>query len=150
MLGYLNAPSPFTEDGWFVTGDRVQVKDGELKILGRESDLINIGGEKVLPQEVEDVIMEIPNIVDVVVYGQPNLITGSIVCARVSEAKGVEKRLTPPEIRKYCLSRLERHKVPIRISIHTDIIHSERYKKSRTIAAPGGIADRGVGGNANK
>ncbi len=49
MLGYLNAPSPFTDDGFFVTGDRVE-QDGEyLKILGRDSDLINVGGQKVYP-----------------------------------------------------------------------------------------------------
>jgi acyl-CoA synthetase (AMP-forming)/AMP-acid ligase II len=49
MLGYLNAPSPFTDDGWFKTGDLVEV-DGEcFRILGRKSDLINVGGEKVYP-----------------------------------------------------------------------------------------------------
>src|SRR5690606_14521139 len=47
MLGYLNAPSPFTPDGWFRTGDAVEV-DGEwLRILGRKSEMINVGGEKV-------------------------------------------------------------------------------------------------------
>jgi long-chain acyl-CoA synthetase len=49
MLGYLNAPSPFTEDGWFNTGDAVEVKGDYFKILGRVSDLINVGGEKVYP-----------------------------------------------------------------------------------------------------
>jgi long-chain acyl-CoA synthetase len=53
MLGYLNAPSPFTEDGYLITGDMVE-EDGEyLRILGRNSDLINVGGQKVYPAEVE-------------------------------------------------------------------------------------------------
>ena len=47
MLGYLNAPSPFTEDGWFITGDAVEVDGEYIKILGRKSELINVGGEKV-------------------------------------------------------------------------------------------------------
>ncbi len=56
MLGYLNAPSPFTEDGWFVTGDMV-VQDGEyIQFLGRKSEIINVGGEKVFPSEVENII----------------------------------------------------------------------------------------------
>ena len=46
MLGYLNAPSPFTADGWFMTGDAVE-QDGEyFRILGRASDLINVGGRR--------------------------------------------------------------------------------------------------------
>ena len=57
MLGYLNAPSPFTEDGWFRTGDRVEVDGEELRILGRVSEVINVGGQKVDPVEVEDSIL---------------------------------------------------------------------------------------------
>ena len=54
MLGYLNAPSPFTADGWFQTGDEVEV-DGEwIKILGRRSEIINVGGRKVYPAVVEE------------------------------------------------------------------------------------------------
>jgi len=47
MIGYLNAPSPFTDDGWFKTGDAVKVKGDYFQILGRKSDIINVGGEKV-------------------------------------------------------------------------------------------------------
>ena len=42
MLGYLNAPSPFTEDGWFKTGDTVEVDGEYIKILGRKSEIINV------------------------------------------------------------------------------------------------------------
>ena len=53
MLGYLNAPSPFDQDGWFDTGDAV-IQEGEwYRILGRESQVINVGGQKVYPAEVE-------------------------------------------------------------------------------------------------
>ncbi|MFC1485182.1 fatty acid--CoA ligase family protein, partial [bacterium] len=45
MLGYLNAPSPFTEDGWLHTGDEVEVDGEYIKILGRKSEMINVGGE---------------------------------------------------------------------------------------------------------
>ena len=62
MIGYLNAPSPFTEDGWFITGDSVETDGDYIKILGRKSEIINVGGEKVYPAEVENVILEINNV----------------------------------------------------------------------------------------
>ena len=57
MVGYLNAESPFTEDGWFITGDAAEEHGEYIKILGRESDQINVGGEKVFPAEIESVIL---------------------------------------------------------------------------------------------
>ena len=56
MLGYLNAPPPFSEDGWFNTGDAVEVDGEYIRILGRKSEIINVGGEKVYPVEVEHVL----------------------------------------------------------------------------------------------
>ena len=46
MLGYLNADNPFTKDGWFKTGDLVEVKGDYIKIIGRESEMINVGERK--------------------------------------------------------------------------------------------------------
>ena len=68
MLGYLNAPAPFTDDGYFRTGDRVEVHGEYMRILGRESEQINVGGEKVFPTEVEAVLLDCPVVVDAVVY----------------------------------------------------------------------------------
>ena len=64
MMGYLNAENPFTEDGWFITGDEVLQKGDYIKILGRKSELINVGGEKVYHQEVENILLEMNDIVD--------------------------------------------------------------------------------------
>ena len=83
MLGYLNAPSPFTEDGWFKTGDSVEVNGEYIKILGRKSEIINVGGEKVYPQEIENVILKIDNVAEVTVYGERNPIIGNIVSAKI-------------------------------------------------------------------
>ena len=78
VLGYLNASmESFTEDGWFRTGDLVEVlDDGYIRIIGRSNEIINVGGEKVLPQEIESVLMELPEVVDVLVRGELNIITG--------------------------------------------------------------------------
>ena len=55
MLGYLNAHQPFDNDGWYNTKDIVE-EDGEyLKIIGRETDVVNVGGLKFMKSEVEEV-----------------------------------------------------------------------------------------------
>ena len=59
MLGYLNAPSPFTEEGWLETGDLVESDGDYIRILGRQSEIINVGGEKVYPVEVENIIFRL-------------------------------------------------------------------------------------------
>ena len=82
MLGYLNAPSPFTEDGWFITGDAVEVDGEYFRILGRQSEMINVGGEKVYPAEVESVLQLMDGVEEVMVNGEENAITGQIVRAK--------------------------------------------------------------------
>lgn len=130
MLGYLNAPSPFTADGWFITGDSVEV-DGEfIKILGRRSELINVGGEKVYPQEVENVILELANVRDVTVYGERNAIIGNIVCARVALHHPEEPKAFAARLKEHCADRLQRFMVPVRIAFD-EPQHSERFKKVR-------------------
>ena len=131
MLGYLNAQSPFTEDGWFVTGDSVEVKGEYFKILGRKSELINVGGEKVFPQEVESIILEIPDIVDVIVYGEINPLTGKIVCANIKYKGNLNKSVIIKNIKTYCRTKLEPFKVPVKIKLVDASFESERFKKRR-------------------
>jgi len=131
MLGYLNAPSPFTEDGWFMTGDTVEVKGDYMKILGRKSEIINVGGEKVFPQEVENVILEIPDVEDVLVYSENNPLTGKIVCAKI-KYKGPDTRAELiKKVKTYCRTKLETFKVPVKIELADQSFESGRFKKSR-------------------
>ena len=134
ILGYLNAASPFTEDGWFVTGDLVEV-DGEfMRILGRETDVINVGGEKVNPAEVENVIHELDVVREVAVYGESNAIVGNIVCASaslVTPPGPTGERAIVQQIKAHCRSRLEPYKVPVKITIVDQKLYSERFKKMR-------------------
>ena len=131
MLGYLNAPNPFTEDGWFNTGDVVEQDGDYIKILGRQSEIINIGGEKVYPAEVESVIQKIKNISEVTVYGEAHPITGQIVCAQVSTVKPIDLKTIRKTIKKYCKQQLPNYKIPIKISVVDQKQHSERFKKLR-------------------
>ena len=131
MLGYLNAPDPFTADGWFNTEDLVEVDGEYVKFLGRESDVINVGGAKVYPAEIESVIQEMDNVAEAAVYSEANAIIGNIVCVKV---RLIEQELHSKFVRRlrsYCSERLERFKVPIRVVITDRSQHSGRFKKVR-------------------
>jgi len=133
MLGYLNAPSPFTDDGWFNTGDAVEVNGEYMKILGRKSEIINVGGEKVYPQEVENVILEIDNVAEATVYGEKNPIMGNIVCANARLLKSEDKKLFITRLKKYCKEKLQNYKIPVKVKIIEKEQYSSRFKKNRQI-----------------
>ena len=136
MLGYLNAPSPFDEEGWLNTGDEVEVKNGSIHILGRNSDIINVGGEKVYPTEVENEIAQIDNIKNVTVEGRPNPVTGSIVVACVELFQSGDQDALNRRIREYCRDRLEQYKIPAYIEIASINLIGERFKKVRNTKTP--------------
>ncbi len=131
MLGYLNAPSPFTQDGWFNTRDCVEVKGDYIKFLGRDSDIINVGGEKVYPVEIESTILEITGVKDAAVHGEANPILGNIVVAEVSIEDCLDKKEYLLKIKKHCQLRLEKYKIPVKINFHDIIPSNHRFKKLR-------------------
>lgn len=131
MLGYLNAASPFDSEGWLNTGDRVEVDGPYLRILGRDSELINIGGEKVHPAEVENVILDAPNVADVTVHARPNPVMGAVLTATVSLQEMENSKELKLRLGKYCRQYLEPHKVPMMFKIADGPLHSERFKKDR-------------------
>lgn len=136
MLGYLNAPSPFDADGFFETGDHVEV-DGEwLRILGRKSDIINVGGSKVYPAEVESVLLEMENVADAAVHGEPSPITGQMVVATVRLGREEAPAAFRTRMRLFCGERLAAYKVPVKVRFTNDPLHSTRYKRFR---APVGV-----------
>ena len=135
ILGYLNADmSAFEasfEDGWFKTGDLVCLDGEYLKIVGRLKELINIGGKKALPSEIESVIMELENIADCVVYGEKNAITGQSVSCDVVLKNTMAKDELKKLIRSACASKLERYKIPSKINVVEKIAFTNRFKKVR-------------------
>lgn len=136
LLGYLNAPTPLTVDGWFETGDMVE-QDGEhLRFLGRDSDLINVGGEKVYPAEVEGVIESMEGVAEATVYAEPNDLVGQIVCARVTALEAGGRDGLARQVKRFCRERLERFKVPVKVEVVAGEAAGERVKKARR--QPGG------------
>jgi long-chain acyl-CoA synthetase len=132
MLGYLNAPSPFTDDGWFITGDEVEIEGDYYLIKGRRSEIINVGGQKVYPAEVESVILQMDGVLDAVITGEKNPILGKIVTAKVHLADEEEtvKDFTR-RMKIYCKDKLQPFQVPQKITIEQKDFTNSRFKKIR-------------------
>lgn len=134
MLGYLNAPTPFDADGWFNTQDLVETDGEYVRILGRRSELINVGGEKVHPTEIENLLLQLDNVRDVTVSGRPNPVTGAVVAARITPVRDEDPDAFKHRIRRFCRKNLEPYKVPVVIEITEADHHGARFKKSRSLA----------------
>ena len=134
MVGYLNAPQPFDKDGWINTQDRVVDEGGGyLRILGRKSEIINVGGEKVYPQEIENTLLKCKGIADSRVYKDRHEILGEYVVAEIVFENFFNKKSKNSNyLRKFCEKNLPKYKVPSKFIIKnlSDIV-SNRLKKIR-------------------
>ncbi|MFO0596390.1 MAG: fatty acid--CoA ligase family protein [Myxococcaceae bacterium] len=139
MLGYLNAPDLFDADGWLNTQDAVEVEErtGErgpetwVRILGRTTDLINVGGQKVYPAEVEAVLLQLPNVADAAVHGEKSPLTGQFVAARINLVTPEPLDAFKKRLRAFCKDKLAAYKVPVRIELTDEQQFSARFKKMR-------------------
>ena len=130
VLGYLNASmDSFTSDGWFKTGDLVEVDGEYIKIIGRAKEVINVGGQKVLPAEVESIILEMEEISDCMVYAEQNAITGQTVVCDVVLNKNIEN--IKKRVRVFCKDRLDAYKIPTKVNVVDKTNFSDRFKKIR-------------------
>ena len=106
------------ENGWLRTGDLGYFdSDGFLFLKSRKDDLINVGGEKFTPEEVELVIKEIPEILDAAVIGIPHDLFGQLPIAFIV----TNNEITSTQIINYCGKKLERYKIPSKI-LFLDVI----------------------------
>lgn len=132
MLGYLNAPSPFDADGWYDTGDQVEVDGEYFQILGRESEVINVAGEKVFPIEIESFLLTLDNVRDVVVREKRSPVVGQMVWAECV----LERHEEPGEFKRRIIERCREHlspfKVPGLVTIASQgSLVGSRFKKIR-------------------
>ncbi|WP_257131238.1 ANL family adenylate-forming protein [Bacillus toyonensis] len=131
MIGYINVPSPFTIDGWLMTGDMVEVDGDYIKILGRKSELIIIGGEKVFPAEVENVIQLMSGVEEVAVVGEKNVITWQLVKAVVKLNTNKTVSEFRKRLREFSKDKLPVCKTPQKVVLITEKVHTDRFKKIR-------------------
>ena len=129
MLGYLNAPTPFDADGWLSTGDEVIVEGEWIQILGRTSEVINIGGEKLYPADVESVLGLMDGVEEVVVSGEPNLLTGQIVKALVKFPIGETLEEFRKRMQPFCRPKLPDYKIPQKVVFASNELHGSGLKK---------------------
>jgi fatty-acyl-CoA synthase len=120
--GYFNAPEldaeAFDRDGYFLTGDLGSIEpDGRIRFRGRLKEMIKTGGVNVAPLEVEQVLLQHPDVVQAYVVGVPDQAKGEIVAA------AVELRADAPadtgSIIAFCRERLASYKVPIKLAFRT-------------------------------
>ena len=115
MLGYYKKPEEtaacYTADGWFRTGDSgVWLEDGYLRFLGRDKDMLKIGGENVDPMETEGLLLEHPAIYQVAVVGVPDETFGEVAVAYVQRAPGAAIHVD--EVIACCRSKIASFKIP--------------------------------------
>jgi acyl-coenzyme A synthetase/AMP-(fatty) acid ligase len=131
MLGYLNVESAFDAEGWFNTEDAVE-QDGEwLRFLGRTSEIINVGGQKVYPGQVESTLLQMEGVLDVAVRGEPNPLLGNCVVARVRLHEAEPAPEFKARMRRHCQGRLAPYMVPLKVEVTEGELHNGRCKRVR-------------------
>jgi acyl-coenzyme A synthetase/AMP-(fatty) acid ligase len=137
--GYLNMESDkFDSDGWYETGDVIiEDSDGYMSIVGRINEVINVGGLKVMPIEIESILMTLNFIDDCLVYGEKNSITGQMVSAKIvlngrADLNNYPEIELKKVIKDFCKTKLDKFKVPARIAFVDGLSVSSRFKKLLT------------------
>lgn len=119
------------QDGWYLTGDMVQIIITEpitFQFVSRKNEMINIGGSKVNPNEVEEHILENEAVTDAKVFGKPNSLMGTILCADIVLNKVTT---TEKDIKVFLKERLPEYMVPRIVKFVPAIAMTDTGKKSR-------------------
>jgi len=134
MTCYDNASAPWLNpSGWFATGDLVSLVGDSVYFTGRKTDMINVGGNKVHPIEVERVVRDVPGVADVRVYGKASSISGQLVSCDIVSAAGCDNDLVKRAVQQACLANLAPHQRPRCISMVSRIELSSAHKTVRSV-----------------
>lgn len=108
-------------DGFLDTEDLVRVEDDRVLFLGRAGGIINVGGNKVHPEQVEQVILDVPGIVQARVYGKRSSVLGQLVAADVVAAEPQQQAALQAAVMQHCLRHLARYQVPAKFNWVTSL-----------------------------
>lgn len=140
MLGYWRNPeitAASLVDGWLSTGDIGHLdEEGYLFLSGRRSDIIKVGAHRVHPKDVEEVISELPGVMEAVVTGSEDEILGEVIHAYVIPAEGEE--LSAQQVKRHCLARLASYKVPKEVHFVSSLPRTASGKVKRSALPKGG------------
>ncbi|HEY4319054.1 MAG TPA: fatty acid--CoA ligase family protein [Herbaspirillum sp.] len=118
-------------DGFLDTEDLVCVENDRVHFLGRAGGVINVGGNKVHPEQVEQVILDVPGIVQVRVYGKRSSVLGQLVAADVVAAEPERQAALQATVMQHCLRHLARYQIPAKFNWVTSIHAGESGKMTR-------------------
>ena len=123
LKGYWQNPEEtgkqLEKDGWLHTGDLVSIdQNGFVTIYGRSKDLINRGGLKIYPMEIESLILQHPQVSQVCVVGTPNPVLGESICACIIPRD--DAKISLKEIRDFSHGKVAKHKLPDELLIVSD------------------------------
>ena len=131
MIGYFadeQGTQQALQNGWLYTGDLGTVdEDGYIYLTARKKEIIKVGGKRISPKEIEDVILQIPEVVDCSIEGIDSEIQGEALKATVVVNNGSDKTITEETIKQHCVKHLALFKVP----------HIYEFKDRITISATG-------------
>lgn len=135
MAGYWNRPDETAKvmmpDGYFRTGDlAMMLPDGQIKIVDRLKEMVIVSGFNVYPNEVEDVLVRHPKVVEAAVIGLPDNASGEAVCAYVVRR---DDSVTADELRAFCAEQLTKYKVPKSITFRSELPKSNVGKVLRRV-----------------
>ncbi|WP_107947371.1 class I adenylate-forming enzyme family protein [Lysinibacillus parviboronicapiens] len=130
LLGH--SASLSLDDEWFHTGDLVEMDDEtHFKFLSRQSDMINVGGYKVNPLEVESLLVQVPGVIDIVVKSKKNSVTGELLVADVIKSDDIDEKELKKEIKQFATTHLQEWKVPRIIKFVDELPSTRTGKKVR-------------------
>jgi acyl-coenzyme A synthetase/AMP-(fatty) acid ligase len=120
-------------EGYIDSGDLVKIKGNRVYFLGRNSGAINVGGNKVIPEEIETIINSLDYVLEARVYGKSSSILGMIVAADVvvCQPNSLDKKEIKRNLIEYCRARLESFKVPAMLKFVDSIEVNETGKVQR-------------------
>lgn len=134
--GRLEVKQSPASDVWHPTGDLIEVVGDRVHFRGRSDGIINVGGAKAIPEEIEEVLLKHPAIAEAHVYGKPNAVVGSLVSADIvlqsdshSPSELDQMRV---DIHRFAGEHLAAHKIPRMIQFVSEIQTSPSGKKSRS------------------
>jgi acyl-CoA synthetase (AMP-forming)/AMP-acid ligase II len=137
MLGYWSDPEATKgalSDGWLKTGDLAhQVEEGDLFIDGRSSEMIKSGAYRISPQEIEEVIADIPQVLEVAVTGVSDELLGQVVKAVVVPRSG--ETVDRLSVQRHCRERLPAYKVPRLVEFAESLPRTASGKVKRFLLA---------------
>lgn len=130
---YVGSSDAIVDSSGFVnTGDKVIVDGDRVKFLGRESGVINVGGNKVYPENIERVLLMVPLVVFARVFSLKSPITGELVCCEIVLEHDADRKLAERELREHVKKYLNNHEWPIKYSFLNATMKTNNGKMTRS------------------